>query len=143
MYKNAFIRRCGFTLVSLCFSALLGADQSRQLKWEDLHPDMILGSLGQSLGTYITIDGTMPDRAMMLSNPFSVDTVNGKELKDPIIIELHGIDNLKSKVRYHFRGYESGGMNGSPGDPEDHSGLSHQQPFSFVVWFEVIAPAAR
>jgi hypothetical protein len=107
--------------------------ESQQVKWDEVQ---IIGSLGKPLGTYIRIEGVVPDKEIMMSNPIEVRKVNGVELSSPVLIEMHCEGKLEKGKHYVFRGYESGGMVSSPDDPENRSAGQPQQPYHFAVWFE-------
>jgi hypothetical protein len=143
-----FSKACRLSIATVGLAALIcigvgAGDEPKQVTVEQLNDSVtIIGSLGQPLGTYIKIEGNIPDQPILMANPLAVDTVNGKKLDKPILIEIHTSDQFKKNVRYQFRGYETGGMVSTPTDPEDHSGNPGPQViYHFAVWFVPVAPA--
>src|SRR3954464_8679453 len=94
-----------FTIASLlCIFVARG--ESTQAKWDEVE---IIGSLGKPLGTYIRVEGVVPDESIMMAKPFEVRKVNGVELSAPVLIEMHCKGKLAKGKHYVFRGYETGG----------------------------------
>ncbi len=98
----------------------------------------VVGSLGQPLGTFITIEGTKPKVAAMADpNPISVDTIGGKKLATPVELNVREAKEFSPGVRYLLRGYETGGMTSVPIDPaKPDDAIGQQQPYQLAVWFE-------
>jgi hypothetical protein len=97
-------------------------------------PVPINGMLGKPFGEKIEISGTIPSRAYMVSNPIEISVIDGKLLKESIIIEVRpdsGIGKIEKGFHYALIGYESGGFEGPPMwvNPEV------QQPFQFRHFF--------
>jgi len=128
--KTSILRICAIASLICCSVAL--AD-SKQVKWDEAE---IIGSLGKPLGTWIRIEGSVPSKPIMMSNPFEVRKVNGVELTTPVLIEMKCDGKLKPGERYVFRGYETGAMESTPTDPENPSAGQPQQSYHFGVWFE-------
>ena len=74
------------------------------------------GLLGDSLGTYITIEGVLYDgfQEKVESNTLLVDTVDGKKLAEPIQVLIRNVRPVPAKTRCVFKGYELGEMIGTP-----------------------------
>ena len=78
---------------------------------------IIIGDLNKPLGTYLTIEGVRPERGGMRNNPLEVDTIDGKKLDKPVIVDVRGTQQLPKEGRIVLRGYETGAMAGIPLDP--------------------------
>jgi hypothetical protein len=75
------------------------------------------GILGKPFGEKIEISGGIPSHAYLIANPFEISVINGKLLKQSIIIEIRpnsGIGKIEKGFHYTFIGYESGGFEGPP-----------------------------
>jgi len=81
-------------LFATCLACLaLAADEPpRQVRCKDLREGRVelIGVLGLRLGTFCTIEGVRPDRAVMMSNPVLVRKVDGRLLAEPVLIETRG-----------------------------------------------------
>jgi len=71
------------------------------------------GVLGGQLGEYLTVEGTRGDGGKAGTRTLLVDTVGGKRLATPVAIWVDNLD-LPAKRRCVLKGYESGGMIGTP-----------------------------
>ena len=99
--------------------------------------DVIMGKLGYSLGTYLTIEGTLAGEAKPGSR-FIVDTLNGQKLTPPIDIDIRDYKKwgLAEDRRYILKGYESGEMLGVPNDAASIENLPPEQPvWQFYKYF--------
>jgi hypothetical protein len=96
---------------------------------------VIVGALGKPLGTYVTVSGVHDPRPLMAS-PFLVDTIDGQKLHGTVLLEVQGEVKELAEGRYVFRGYENGGMSGTPVEP-DYKGPLPQKAYHFATWFVV------
>jgi len=98
---------------------------------------ILIGSLGNPLGRYVTIEGTKPAKALMMANPMEIDAVDGKVLAAPILMEIHGAAGLPEGTRCILHGYETGALVSTPDDPAVKGAPAPQASYRFAVWFEV------
>jgi len=72
------------------------------------------GILKDSLGIYLTIEGTLYDgKGKVESNTLVVDTVDGNKLDETVMVLVRNL-RLPAKTRCILKGYELGAMIGSP-----------------------------
>jgi len=107
----------------------------------------IKGRLGVPLGHVVTIEGVSvrqkarPDSAQYY---LLIEKLNGKKLKDPISVWIEDPKKLSDSKRYIFKGYETGGMVGTP-----YEGLRQGDKVrlyfvvNFVVTETVLTAAAK
>jgi hypothetical protein len=73
--------------------------------------DVPIGSLGHTLGTYLTIEGIRVDAGKTGTSTVQVDTVNGRKLSTHVHIWVDNLDLPKDK-RCKIKGYETARMIG-------------------------------
>jgi len=118
-------------LLTLSVCSLTRAETSVR----DLNPPAkVTGSLGQPLGSRLVVEGVRAERVMM-GNPLLISVVDGKALKHPVAIEIHGKVQIEPGKQYRLEGYESGAFDSSP-DWTVGEGVP-QQPFQFYSFFVV------
>jgi hypothetical protein len=76
--------------------------------------DVPIGSLGFSVGRYLTVEGVRVDGIKTGVQTLHVDTVNGVKLSEPVAIWVDNIDLLPENKRCVLKGYETLRMVGSP-----------------------------
>jgi hypothetical protein len=138
---HAGVRRflTGF-FITLLGILLMGADAGGQkVSVADVQTGRVAlaGHLGSPLGTFVNIEGTREERPIKSANPMRVDTVDGKRLATPVVLEIQGVKELPKGERCVLRGYETGTMAGSPLDPLVNYTSVPQQNYHLAVWFEV------
>lgn len=70
------------------------------------------GLLGDSLGSYLTIEGVLDEgKGKVESNTLMVDTLDGKKLGKPVSVLIRNV-RLPAKERCVLKGYELGEMIG-------------------------------
>jgi hypothetical protein len=130
-----------------CCALLAGAGDEKRVEVPAVEIGskyVLIGQLGKPLGSFVTIEGTVPQNPRMkVAYPLTVDTVDGVKLTEPVVVETN-VKALPATGRCVLRGYESGGMVGEP-VREDGKTSGAQAVFHFAVWFkatEVKAPAS-
>ena len=93
----------------------------------DLNPKNVIGRLGKSLGTRMTIAGRLAEGVLMV-NPLKLSEINGQPVTSNVVIEIRSNLNIEQGVDYRFEGYESGAFEGGA-----------QVGFHFRSFFVVIA----
>ena len=94
-----------------------------------------IGELGAPLGTYMTVEGVrVPDPSKADELLIQVDTVNGKKRDIPLTIAVRGMDRPVMGAHCVLRGYEWGGMEGVPTDPQNPV-IVATKSVGFYTWF--------
>jgi hypothetical protein len=79
-----------------------------------LRPHQPSGFLTDTLGTYVTIEGTLYEGSGKVeSNSLVVDTVDDRKLQHPILVKVKNV-RLPARIRCVLKGYELGEMIGRP-----------------------------
>jgi hypothetical protein len=101
--------KTAFILLAL-IPSLTCAEGTQPVLHNGDHP---IGSLGCSLGGYLTIEGVRAERGKVGNRTILVDTVNGKKLDKPVGIWIDDVD-LPPNLRCTIKGYETMQMIGRP-----------------------------
>jgi hypothetical protein len=94
-----------------------------------LRPGVVpIGSLGHTLGTYLTVEGTYDGVSKNVG--ISVEKVNGTPLPGPVWIhfEVSGLDDLRDGAKLVFKGYENAQMIGLPPAMKDAAQEAGEKP---------------
>jgi len=97
-----------------------------------------MGRLGYPMGTYLTISGKIYKRDSKPQYRFTVDTINGVQLKSPVDIYIRNIKetDLPKEEMWSIRGYESGEMIGIPNSVAKAENIPLKQPpWTFHKYF--------
>ena len=109
---------------------------------DDLTAAKVIGHLGKSLGSRVTIEGTLHEGGMIV-NPLRLSSIDGRPTNDEVVvIEIRGKPQIQKGVHYHLEGYEAGAFSGQP----SWSAPGAQQPFLFRSYFivtKVIEPKSK
>jgi len=98
-------------------------------------PAAPVGKLGYPEGRLLTVAGICPDRVMK-GDYLLVQEVNGKSLREPVMIDVENVRALPKSVKIVAKGFEKGEWVGCEGC---------QWPHHYHSWFiitQVIAPAS-
>lgn len=104
------------------------------------HQVIILGRLGNPMGKIVRVEGINPPDGPKFSGAshFLVDTVDGKKLQEPCLVEFRGANEQHPGERHVFIGYETAGFASEPSGVAKYTGKSPQAGYAFRTEFLVI-----
>ena len=100
------------------------ADNRKEIRIQDFSKEYVMiGTLLHPIGEYMTVAGDYFGSPAMTKSGLYVDAIMGMKFEDPPLI-IHVDDrelgkHLEAGRRYQLRGFETGGYEGRPDDPQN------------------------